>query len=78
MAVAAEGSAVPRAKGAAKTSFLQSDEAKGYALISPPFLYAALMLGLPILVVIAHSFWTQNYLDIDRTFTLENYRQAIF
>jgi len=78
MAVAAEGSAAPRAKGAAKTSFLQSDEAKGYALISPPFLYAALMLGLPILVVIAHSFWTQNYLEIDRTFTLENYRQAIF
>jgi spermidine/putrescine transport system permease protein len=28
-------------------------------------------------VVIAHSFWTQHYLTIDRTFTLENYRVAL-
>jgi hypothetical protein len=48
---------------------------QGLPLISPPFLFALVMLGLPILVVvIAHSFWTQNYLTIDRTFTLENYR----
>ena len=42
------------------------------ALISPTFLYALVLLAVPILVVIAHSFWTQNYLTIDRTFTLEN------
>jgi spermidine/putrescine transport system permease protein len=34
-------------------------------------------LVAPILVVIAHSFWTQNYLTIDRTFTLEQYRIAL-
>jgi spermidine/putrescine transport system permease protein len=28
-------------------------------------------------VVLAHSFWTQNYLTIDRTFTLEQYRIAL-
>lgn len=61
-----------------RTSFLKSDEGKGYTLIAPPFLFALFMLGLPILVVIAHSFWTQNYLEIDRTLTLENYRQALF
>jgi len=32
---------------------------------------------VPILVVVAHSFWTQNYLTIDRSFTLENYRVAL-
>nr|WP_292496661.1 hypothetical protein [Mesorhizobium sp.] len=38
---------------------------------------ALILLVLPILVVIAHSFWTQNYLTIDHTFTLENYRIAL-
>lgn len=47
------------------------------ALISPTFLFALVLLGVPILVVIAHSFWSQHYLTIDRTFTLENYRIAL-
>ena len=37
-----------------------------------------MLLAVPILVVIAFSFWTQNYLTVDRTFTLENYRVALF
>jgi len=56
---------------------LQSEAFQGFALISPPFLYALVLLAFPILIVIAHSFWTQNYLTIDRTFTLENYRIAL-
>ncbi|MGB6119379.1 MAG: ABC transporter permease [Mesorhizobium sp.] len=78
MAVAAQPDMVGRASGAKASSLLKTEAAKGYTLIAPPFLYAVLLLGLPILVVLAHSFWTQNYLDIDRTFTLENYRQALF
>ena len=77
MAVAAEEIASQRPV-AADRSFLQSEAAKGYTLIAPPFLYALLLLGLPIVVVVAHSFWTQDCLAIDRTFTLENYRQALF
>ncbi len=77
MAVSAEEVASQR-PAAADRSFLQSEAAKGYTLIAPPFLYALLLLGLPIVVVVAHSFWTQDYLAIDRTFTLENYRQALF
>jgi spermidine/putrescine transport system permease protein len=56
---------------------LQSEAFKGFALISPTFVYALVLLALPILIVIAHSFWTQNYLTIDRTFTLEQYRIAL-
>lgn len=41
------------------------------------FLYALLLLVGPILVVITYSFWTQDYLDIRREFTLENYRVAL-
>ncbi|MFZ1815877.1 MAG: ABC transporter permease [Rhizobiaceae bacterium] len=54
-----------------------NSEAQGWFVISPPFLYALLLLAGPILVIFANSFWTQDYLTIDRTFTLENYRQAL-
>ena len=48
----------------------------GLVLVSPPLLYAVLLLALPIAAVVTISFWTQNYLDLDRTFTLANYREA--
>ncbi|TIV66420.1 MAG: ABC transporter permease, partial [Mesorhizobium sp.] len=63
--------------GARRNPLLQSEAVQGFALISPTFVYALILLVLPILVVIAHSFWTQNYLTIDHTFTMENYRIAL-
>lgn len=60
-----------------RRDWMRSEEARGLAMVSPTFLYALALLFLPVLIVIAYSFWTQNYLDIDRTFTLENYRQAL-
>ena len=77
MAAAAEGSASIPAARPAPARFLNSEEARGFALMSPTFLFALAMLGAPILVVVAHSFWTQDYLTIDRTFTLDNYRIAL-
>src|SRR5262245_2339151 len=50
---------------------------RGFALISPTLLYALILLAAPIAIVIAHSFWTQDYLTIDRSFTLEQYRVAL-
>lgn len=56
---------------------LKSDEAKGWLVISPPLIYAILLLVGPILVIFANSFWTQDYLTIDHTLTLKNYRVAL-
>lgn len=70
-----DGRAGPRLQ--ARRALFQTEHAKGLALISPTFLYALIFLLAPIIVVIAHSFWTQNYLTIDRTFTLANYREAL-
>jgi len=50
-----------------------SDASRGLLLISPTLLYALLMLAAPLIMVLTFSFWTQNYLDIDKTFTLANY-----
>ncbi|MCL6707626.1 ABC transporter permease [Pseudomonas sp. R2.Fl] len=58
-------------------SWRKTEEATGLALVSPTLLYAIALLGLPILTVIAYSFWSQNYLAIDRSFTFENYRAAL-
>ena len=77
MTAAAEATAPLPAGRWRRRPLLQSDQAKGLALLSPTFLFALLLLAGPILVVVAHSFWTQNYLTIDRTFTLENYRIAL-
>ncbi|MBC7284418.1 ABC transporter permease [Hoeflea sp.] len=57
--------------------FLQSETGKGWLTISPPLIYAMLLLIGPIIVIIANSFWSQDYLTIDRTFTLENYKAAL-
>lgn len=77
MTLAAEGTGGMTAPRARSRSILRTDEARGLALMSPTFLFALAMLAAPILVVIAHSFWSQDYLTIDRTFTLENYRVAL-
>ncbi len=78
MTAAAEGAAPLSARrGRNGKALLQSESFQGLALISPTLLYALVLLVTPILVVIAHSFWTQHYLTIDRTFTLENYRIAL-
>lgn len=74
---AVEDSPRLRSKRARRDVLLQSEAAQGLGLISPTFLYAVVFLLAPIIVVIAHSFWTQHYLTIDRTFTLENYRIAL-
>lgn len=60
-----------------RRAWLRSEEAVGLTLISPTVLFALFMLGIPILMVFAYSFWSQNYLEIDRSFTLENYRAAL-
>lgn len=55
---------------------MRSEGANGLALVSPAALYAILLLAVPLCVIFAFSFWTQDYLTIDRTWTLRNYSEA--
>ena len=55
---------------------LDDEGRRGLTLISPTLIYALVMLAAPLAMVVTFSFWTQNYLDIDTTFTLDNYREA--
>ncbi|MFX0540167.1 ABC transporter permease [Roseovarius sp. S4756] len=55
---------------------LSQHSRQGLTLISPTLIYALVMLAAPLAMVVMFSFWTQNYLDLDKTLTFANYREA--
>lgn len=53
----------------------QSESGRSALLLAPPFFYALALMALPLLAIILFSFWTQDFMDVDTTFTLDNYRE---
>jgi spermidine/putrescine transport system permease protein len=53
--------------------FQTSAKARAAALAAPPFAYALLLLAFPLIAIVLISFWTQDFLELDTTFTLANY-----
>ena len=56
---------------------MDQDTRRGLALIAPPLGYALALLAVPLAAILVFSFWTQDYLTVDRTLTLANYREAL-
>ena len=54
--------------------FLKHDWLRGYALLSPTLLVMIGAIALPIIMLLVYSFWTQDYVTLDKTFTLANYK----
>tara|TARA_R110002051_G_scaffold57104_9_gene105884 strand:- start:19769 stop:20596 length:828 start_codon:yes stop_codon:yes gene_type:complete len=44
-------------------------------MVSPPLIYALLLLAFPLGAIVLFSFWTQDFMDLDTTFTFANYRE---
>jgi spermidine/putrescine transport system permease protein len=79
MAVAEPG-AVPgwtAVNGRWSTWLRRREWARGYLLMSPTLLVMVAMLIVPMIALVIMSFWTQTVLEIDRTFTLDNYWHLI-
>ncbi len=57
----------------ARALFLKHEWLRGYALLSPTLLVMICALALPIFTLVVYSFWTQDYVTVDKTFTLLNY-----
>jgi len=53
--------------------FLRHEWLRGYALLSPTLLVMICALALPIATLVVYSFWTQDYIHIDKVATLKNY-----
>lgn len=49
----------------------------GLLLVAPPLVYAVGLLAAPMAMILLFSFWTQDFLTIDTTLTLNNYREAL-
>jgi spermidine/putrescine transport system permease protein len=46
-------------------------------LSAPATLYVGFLVAAPLIILAAYSMWTQSYVDLDRTLTLANYREAL-
>ena len=57
----------------ARAYFLKHEWLRGYTLLSPTLLVMTCALALPIFTLVVYSFWTQDYVHIDKTATLNNY-----
>ncbi|WP_171207146.1 ABC transporter permease [Ruegeria sp. HKCCA0235A] len=55
---------------------LRSETGKGLALSAPATFYVGLLVAVPLCILVAYSFWTQTYVEIDRTLTWANYQEA--
>jgi spermidine/putrescine transport system permease protein len=58
---------------ALRALFLRHEWLRGYTLLSPTLLVMICALALPIFTLVVYSFWTQDYVHIDKTATLKNY-----
>lgn len=74
--IAAPGLQAPDLTGRLRALFLRHEALRGYALLSPTLIVMAVTMCAPFALMIAFSFWTQDYLTIDTAFTLANYEQA--
>ena len=55
---------------------IKTETKKGWRLLSIPFIFSLLLLAAPLTMMFLLSFWTQDYLVLDKTFTLNNYIEA--
>ena len=60
-----------------KNFFSGSEAFKAYRLLTPSLLLLIIVFAFPIIFLITYSFWTQDYVTIDKTLTLENYKTVI-
>ncbi|UWQ81580.1 ABC transporter permease (plasmid) [Leisingera sp. S132] len=56
--------------------FLRTEAGKGLALSAPASLYVGFLVAAPLGILVAYSFWTQTYVEIDKTLTWANYLEA--
>jgi len=57
-----------------RAAFMRSEPLRGFSLLSPTLGLMILALGIPLTLLLIVSFWTQVYLEFDRTPSLQNYR----
>lgn len=65
--------ASPKQRLPGRALFLRHEWLRGYAQLSPALLIMIGALALPIVTLFVYSFWSQDYVHIDKSPTLGNY-----
>ena len=58
-----------------RAAAMRHEPIRGYTLLSPTLVWMLVALAIPLAILVTLSFWTQNYLDFDRTFSLKFTKQ---
>src|SRR5262249_30058349 len=53
--------------------WMRYDQLRSFALLAPTLLVMLVLLGIPLAMLVVLSFWSQTYVELDRSFTLGNY-----
>ena len=53
--------------------YFSEQNKKGWRLLGVPFVFAIFLLAVPIATMTTLSFWTQDYLTLIKTLTLDNW-----
>lgn len=64
---------IARFRLAVRGVLVRRSDLRGYVLLSPAMLVLVGAMCLPVGLLLVYSFWTQNYLEIDKTLTFVNY-----
>jgi spermidine/putrescine transport system permease protein len=59
----------------AKFATLTQDQTRSIKLLGLPLVYTLLLLAVPLGAIVLFSFWTQDFMTVDTTFTTANYRE---
>ena len=51
-------------------------QVRGIFQSAPATVYVGFLVAVPLIMLFAHSMWTQTYVTIDRTLTFANYFEA--
>ncbi|MBU2359177.1 MAG: ABC transporter permease, partial [Alphaproteobacteria bacterium] len=54
---------------------MTQDQGRSIKLLGLPFTYALLLLAIPLGAIMLFSFWTQDFMTVDTTFTTKNYQE---
>jgi spermidine/putrescine transport system permease protein len=57
--------------------FMAGSRSSGLLLLSPLIVTVIVLVSFPLISLTAYSFWTQNYLTLDTSFTLANYAKVL-
>ena len=57
-------------------SLFDTDSKRGLTLIGLPFGFSLLLLAAPLILIFFLGFWKQDYLILERSFSLDNYIEA--